>query len=393
MRNGGLATLTDVGSTTAATFVLTFMSARMLSVEQFGVYGAVMTGVLIVQSLVQGGLIDPQMRLLGCSDSDGFWSVERYLPWVAILGVAGMAVSLLAGPVALAGIWLAAGCACYLYLRAAWVRAYFVRSRSPWASALISLTTLVVVSITSTAAVWWAQPGWQTVVVVHLVSLLFSPGLSHSIMRKRLSGEKHEGDGWNLGYAAENLVIVSAIQASSLVAMPALGLAFSAGLRGASLIMGPVNVMLTSVRLLLMGKIAGHPRPRKAAVRNSLAVGALTAVWGLFGGILLFLMGELILGASAAVAISMLPLVALTFVAQGMYIVAFVSARALLLDAEVRQARSSQLVVVVMSTALAIITRSWEVYLVGSSLSSLLAYSILIRRIPKRHPRLGKQAS
>lgn len=371
----------DSGATSATTLVLTLGAARALTVDEFGQYGVAVTLATVLLSLVQGGLIDVQLREQKGSSGAGYWSVERAFP--LMLAVA-LLLSLLlwslehhacgsAGVVAVS-MALPIG---YLYCRVYWVRAYLIVAERSVLSVILSLVGLMLALVATGLVVLTRTQGWALLLAGHVWSL-GAPGLvGYWALRASRPRDQGRIRSWNLAYAGENLVLVTTMQLSSVVATPWLGLSFSAGLRGASTLMGPLNVVFNGLRLVLIPRFGRTKNARSLFWICSLGMAVLSGLWAFAMYITLDTLGPHVLGDSSKTAQGMLGWVGLMYASQGLYLAAFLYARGLILDRAVRYARSVQLVVVILGTTLAILGREWPIYVAGNVVANCLAFLVI----------------
>ncbi|MEA5153339.1 hypothetical protein [Raineyella sp.] len=381
-RTRQLCALFDVAATSLLTLTLSLAAARTLGVADFGRYGISVTVASIVLSLVQGGLIDYQLRRHRDLSSAAFWGVERWFPVAAVVGVAlgVVAYAMPAGAVDTGVgtlVYVAMGAVIvYLYARTYWVRAYLTKASREMTSLAISGTNLALAAGLVTLLLRVSSHGWLPLLWVHLASMGLTGIVGHRILAGRRSGDT-VGSGWNMAYAWENLALVSAMQISSVVAAPRLGLSFNAGLRGASTLLGPLNVLFGGARLTLLPRMARSPRSRQLLVGSSAALSLAGLGWVVILYWLLVFAGPAVLGDSWQVTRDMLPWVGATYVTQGAYLAAFIHARAVVLDSVVRSARVVQLGLVVLGTAVAMVAVDWRIYVAGNALANVVAFLMI----------------
>jgi len=381
-RIGRLWPLFDVASTSLLTLTLSFAAARMLGVADFGRYGISLTVALVILSIFQGGLIDYQLRRHEDRSSDAFWGVERWFPMVAGIGFA-LALLGTVLPPAVARAWpgtvlnVAIGVVViYFYARTYWVRAYLIKTSRELTSLVISVTNMLLAAGLVALLLRYSVQGWRPLLVVHLIAMGLTGVVGHRILAEQRSGEI-SGSGWNMTYAWESVVLVSATQVSSIVAAPRLGLLFNAGLRGASTLMGPLNVVFGGARLTLLPRMARSTRSRILLVGSAAAISLAGLLWVVVLYWILGRAGPAVLGDSWRVTKDLLPLVGATYVTQGAYLAAFIYARAKALDAVVRRARVAQLALVILGTAVAMVLVDWRIYVAGNVAANVVAFVMI----------------
>lgn len=369
-----LLALTDFGANSLTTLVLAFMAAKALRVGEFGTFGVTTNVALFAQAVVQGGLIDVMMRRANELKPAGFWSVERGYPLAVLVGIAALLPGLYVSPyfLLLTGVGII-----FLYVRTFWVRAFLVASGRSTLSASLSGSSLVLALAALGIQVTTHLTGWGPVLLANLVTYGLPSIWVHVLLRRSFRVQQDRTSYWNLAYAMENLVLMGALQMSSVVATPFLGLSFSAGLRGASILMGPLSVVFSGTRLLLLAWLSSRRPSLRDPMMAAVAMALGCVAWAVVCFFLVRDFGAALLGSTAGMARDYLPWVALTYVTQGAYMVLFVSGRAYVADHAVRLGRSTEVLIVVLGTVMAIIFRSPVIYFVCNAISMMVAFMVL----------------
>ena len=384
----GILALGDFGANSLTTLVLSFMAAKALGLNDFGSFGVAMNLALFAQAVVQGGLIDVVMRERDGFQPQGLWSIERWFALVTPTAVLSLAAGVLWWRPAL----LVTGvCVGYLYVRTFWVRAFLVSAGRAHDSAVRSLLSLGIAAAGFAATRAWHVSGWLPVLAVHILAYALPTAPIHWKLRRAQRERTRDARYWNFTYAVENLILMGALQLSSVVATPFLGLSFSAGLRAASILMGPLNVVFSGARLLLMPYLAGRRRSLRAPLAAAAAMGVLCVAWFFVALVIVRNFGDAVLGSSAGMARQYMVWVGVTYITQGCYMVLFVAGRAYLADLAVRMGRMTEVSIVVIGTALACIFRSPWAYFGGNAISMVVAGTVLTAYL-RRHLRVSQDA-
>lgn len=331
--------ISDVAATSLTSLALGIYAARTLTVDGFAFVAIVLTTVGLLQTILQGGFADVvlQSRLGRTRLGDG---LEVGIPIIAIglllgaLGVFGSRASYLA--------LLVAG-ATFLLLRQTWVRAEMVSVGANMASTAVSMLTLA----TSAVAVMSIETNIPEIRVGQVFVLTYLLPASASFLLRRRLGIASIKPAWRTRYAAEAFVLGGASQMATLIAMATFAATFSAGQRGASMLLGPAAVLFTLARLWIIPQ-ASSARPSVLIFMRVSSVLALCTAGTVLVAYFALWFAPSILGSSTTATSELLPWVAGMYVAQGLYIGAFSCFRAWKLDRQVTRARTVQVLLLAL---------------------------------------------
>lgn len=361
--------------------VVSIIAARALEVDAFGIFGILFAFTTAVQSVVQGGYIDVLLRD-GVSNARSFWSADRFFPIAVILGlVPVLADNYLELDFPLLAFISASGCA-FLFVRYSWVRAFYHTQGRVIASVSASCSLFVIAATFLAISFVFNYRGWVIVAIVSVVAYGLS-GLASYVDSFRSSRNSDAGHGptWRWDYAVESAILVGSMQMSSIFITPALGLQFSAGYRGGAMLYGPLSMVFSALRLVLLPKLSLSSNSLRSLFVPSISIIGLVFAWGgiVFYGVVFF--GSEILGDSAQTTQSLMVWFALSYASQGLYLVMFLAGRAWFLDAAIRWGRATQLILLLVGVLGSIFLVTPEPYFLGTIVGNIAAGAMLAYKV------------
>ncbi|MFC4553890.1 hypothetical protein [Georgenia faecalis] len=385
----------DIGFTSAFSMVASVAAARALGVEAFGFFAVLWTLTLGLQAVAQGGYVDVLLRLPRETSAAAIWGIDR---WAApVLGVFAALVILLTAFSSYNSLALiAAGTlSAYLLIRHTWTRAYMHSQGDAALSTAISAILAIGSVVCLFGGVAFDLSGPWYVVCCILAPYSVASLLSLRYTRSVRADYDPSVRIWRWDYAMESALLVSSLHVASVMVVPALGLEFSAGVRGANLLLGPLSVLFGSLRLILLPAFAGRSMGLRSMAAPAVIILLAAGLWASLGWALLGAVGSSILGDALGATITVFPWVAATYLLQGVYMVLFFASRAWVLDVHVRRARAVMLIATGAAVAVAHITKVPDGYFVGTLTGSALAIAILasgVSRNARRASARGRRA-
>ncbi|MGY1856597.1 hypothetical protein [Modestobacter sp. SYSU DS0290] len=377
----------DQAVNSATNFALTAIIAANASTIEFGAFAVVQISVLLVQGVAQPASGDILLRSRAQAVPALFVPGSRLIWRMAlVLAAGGAAASAVTGsPIVAMGSAVAACTVLIDYHRSFFIAArHFKRalimdllygaSQTTIGLALVLASTSAITSELATGA--WLAAG--------VIGLLAGRAFVRDV-RRQPRPTVTPGKILSVRYAAESLAVSGSSQIAQLVAVQLLGVGFAAGLRGASLVLGPIALALQMSRFILIPSFSrlAPRRGRRLAQRSAGGLFFLTLLIGVavYAGLHHF--GHVLLGESADIAQLFFPIVAMMYASQTAYSIMFYFHRAQQQDTIVSFARVLQVAILVVGSV-AMLTLTQELgFLIVLALSPTAAAAVMLIARPR----------
>lgn len=368
----------DVGAMSGSSMLISLAGAQALSVNGFGAFGIVFTMANLLLTFAQGGLIDIILQ-----NDESFFTPRRRLieirTFAIVLGSA-LTVPLIHEFRDDVSIIICSFTCMWLYVRHHVTRAHLIaggREITSLFTSLLLLVTCAVVCVASSVGWIAGSYGFGISCFAALALPAVISGLSF-IHREGWAGTTVQRV-WNLRYAAESLVLAGGVQLAILIVAPVLGLDFMAGVRGAGLLLGPISMVQSSLRLVLFPRLVQAGARRRFLLRRaSVQVAFGSAAWWACAHIILLASGDALLGESSAYVPEVLAWQGCSAVLQGLYLVGFLAARAAKLDMRVTVGRSFFLLGVAGGVIGAIASGEMAPFFIGNIAGQILGTAYIL---------------
>jgi len=286
--------LADQGLSSLSNLAVGVVVARSSTVADFGVYALAFGGYTIALNVSRAMATEPlAVRYSGERTPDWQRAVRASTATALLAGFLAMLVGL--GIAAVPGVPSRGVLIAFavtmpgLLLQDAWRWAFFVvgEGQKAFLNDLIWLLAMLVIFgglyLTDTASAFSLTFAWGLGAVIAAISGRFQAGVSP---RRQLIREWIRRN-WDLTpkYVGEMLAVSGTIQVYMLGITAAAGLAATAGIRGAQVLLGPVNVLNQGIRMISVPEAAralkhSYRRLWLVGLAISFGVGAGALAWG-----------------------------------------------------------------------------------------------------------------
>ena len=302
--------LADQALSSLSNLAVGVVVARSSTVADFGVYALAFGGYTIALNVSRAVATEPlAVRYSGARTADWQRAVRASTATALLAGFLGMLVGLAIAAfpgVPSKGVLVAFAVTMPgLLLQDAWRWAFFVvgEGQKALVNDLIWLLAMLAIFgglyLTDTASAFSLTFAWGLGAVIAAVAGRFQAGVSP---RRQLIREWVRRN-WDLSpkYVGEMLAVSGTIQVYMLGITAAAGLAATAGIRGAQVLLGPVNVLNQGIRMISVPEAAralrhSYRRLWLVGLAISLGVGAGALAWGAVFLLLPSVVGRELLG-------------------------------------------------------------------------------------------------
>jgi O-antigen/teichoic acid export membrane protein len=286
--------LADQALSSLSNLAVGVVVARSSTVEDFGVYALAFGGYTIALNVSRAVSTEPlAVRYSGARSPAWQRAVRASTATALLMGFVGLLIGLAIAAfpgVPSRGVLVAFAVTMPgLLLQDAWRWAFFVvgEGRRAFVSDLIWLLAMLAIFgglyLTGTASAFTLTLGWGLGAVIAAVAGRFQAGVAPRRQLIREWVRTH----WDLTpkYMGEMLAVSGTIQLYMLGITAAAGLAATAGIRGAQVLLGPVNVLNQGIRMISVPEAAralrhSYRRLWLVGLAISLGVGAGALAWG-----------------------------------------------------------------------------------------------------------------
>jgi hypothetical protein len=334
-----LVTVADQGLSALANFTCVVLVARASDVGAFSVFALQQILLLTAQWALQSGFNERVLRS----------EPERALPLLRgtrrVQRPVGVALAMLAAVGVAASVWDPRVAWTYLPVplvilcSASWeaVRAACYVHRRPLFS-LLGNGIFALVQVAGTAVAVTLHAGLGVVWLAWACGAGLASYVVGGILLRGQERPESAANRFRVRYAVDSVMGSGSAQLSLAGGALILGAGFVGSVRGASLLLGPVALVVAASRLVLVPRYARGPAP-SLWFRTALALAIAGLFWGLGFGLLFPELGGVLLGDTWPETRRVLGLVACGFMAQTIFDTAFAYGRARRFDQACTRAR------------------------------------------------------
>lgn len=301
--------------TSASGLVIAVAVARSSTVADTGRFGIAASVLLLLGAVARSGGVDPLVVL--ARRPEDIRSLGR-ASCIALVGAAIIAIA--ATALALPWLGVVAVAAHGAVLRECVRAAQIARGRVRLV-ALIELGTTVGAGIAATGALCGAWDAFTAFTVWAVVGSTL--GYASAVVHRSDVApvwKRSPMNAWrSASFMGDTLIGSGTVQASTWIATAVGGLPIAAGTRGAGTLAGPVTVVLTAIRSVLLPRAVAHsaaPDGLRRLVRDTLGMTALAAPFLVLLALFPDRVGESLLGETWSIVHPVMPLVAFELLLQ-----------------------------------------------------------------------------
>jgi hypothetical protein len=374
-------TLVDQGLSALANFTCVVLVARASAVSVFSVFALQQVLVLTAQWALQSGFNERVLRSRTDQALPLLRGTRRAQRPVAV------GLAMLAAVGVVASVWDPGIAWTYLPVPlvvlccASWetVRSACYVHRQPWFS-LLGNGIFALVQVAGTASAVVLDAGLGVVWLAWACGAGLASYIVGGILLRGQERPESTVNRFRVRYAVDSVMGSGAAQLSLAGGSLILGAGFVGSVRGASLLLGPVALVVAASRLVLVPRYARGPAPR-LWFRTALAVAIAGLFWGLGFHLLLPELGGVLLGDTWPETRRVLLLVTCGFMAQTVFDTAFAYGRARHFDRACTRARLVVAVSAVLTLSSLFLDPRPVVFLTLMPLLTMIAATPILRAI------------
>jgi O-antigen/teichoic acid export membrane protein len=388
VRRQGFFTLGDQLVSSASNVLIVMAIARTSSPADFGFIALMLTAVSAGLAIIRQGLGTPLMLTSAHGAERVRYEAQRSLTASMLFGL-GLGCVVLAFGVAIGRADLAAPIALAApVVLAQDVYRFIAISTARSSLAFISDGCWAILSLAAVIATWAGLPGLTGPLVVWIwaaSALVCCLGMAYATrLLPRVTSLSHwwqENLPHRLRFSSEAAIASITVLSVSTLATVIVGPVATAALRGASVVMGPLNILMNALPLLIVPKAVQQGDTYAGVWRRlwpfGLLMSAIAVTVSLTGFLLPERIGALILGESWVLVAPLLPFIGLEYCA-----LAWLSCNRTALQAKGRSGELLQLRVIFALTDLVLTAAAALLFGTAVSMAAALALSAIVLLLP-----------